>query len=167
MKLRAIEPSDLDVLFAIENETSLWPYSEYTVPYSRDALQAYIFTCSNDIYLDRQLRLVVEVERHAVGLVDLCNFSPKHSRAEVSIALLPQYRDKGYGAQALQLLSEYTDSHIHMHQLYAHVSVDNSAAIQAFLKADYEKVAVLKDWIRTQGCSYSDVVVLCKRLSII
>ena len=38
-RLRAPEPEDLDVLFGMENDTSLWMVSGNAVPYSRPALQ--------------------------------------------------------------------------------------------------------------------------------
>ena len=35
MKLRAIEPEDLDLLYQIENNTELWQVGATNVPYSR------------------------------------------------------------------------------------------------------------------------------------
>ena len=35
VKLRAIEPEDLDILYGIENDMSLWNDSITSVPYSR------------------------------------------------------------------------------------------------------------------------------------
>ena len=164
MLLRALEPEDVDILYDIENERSLWAYSDSTIPYSRDALQAYILTCSNDIFQDKQLRLVAEVDGKAVGLVDLCNFSPLHGRAEVSIALLPDFRCKGLGTEVLRQISIYSSRFVHLHQLYAYVAVDNLPSLSAFAKAGFEQVAELRDWIRQQDGRYVNVVVYQKNL---
>ena len=35
IRLRALEPEDLDLLYAWENDTSLWEFGSTLVPYSR------------------------------------------------------------------------------------------------------------------------------------
>ena len=52
--LRACEPEDLEVMYHIENNTSLWEVSGITVPYSRYTLKQYIESSKNDIYADKQ-----------------------------------------------------------------------------------------------------------------
>ena len=59
VSLRAMEPEDLDVLYRIENDTKLWNVGCTNVPYSRFTLHNYIADCKNDIYADRQLRLII------------------------------------------------------------------------------------------------------------
>ena len=60
--LRAIEPEDLDLLYRIENDRSLWNVGTSNVPYSRYTLHDYIANASDDIYADRQVRMMVENE---------------------------------------------------------------------------------------------------------
>ena len=86
--LRALEPEDLDELYAIENDTEIWDVGHTNVPYSRYALHDYIAHASADIYADRQVRLmIVSGEGRAVGLVDVVNYDPQHQRAEVGIVV--------------------------------------------------------------------------------
>ena len=33
--LRAVEPEDLDIMYEMENDPSMWDISSFTVPYSR------------------------------------------------------------------------------------------------------------------------------------
>ena len=33
--LRAVEPEDMDVMYEMENDPSMWDISNFTVPYSR------------------------------------------------------------------------------------------------------------------------------------
>ena len=58
--LRAIEPEDLDLLYRIENDVKLWNVGTTNVPYSRYTLHDYVANASDDIYTDRQVRLMVE-----------------------------------------------------------------------------------------------------------
>ena len=55
MKLRAVEPEDLDLLYQIENDQSLWLVGATNVPYSRYTLHDYIANSSDDIYADSQV----------------------------------------------------------------------------------------------------------------
>lgn len=158
IRLRALEPEDLDWLYALENNDALWEWGCSNVPYSRYALKNYIAMSKNDIYTDGQLRLVVvSKEGDAVlGCVDLVDFSPRHLRAEIGIMLYPEYRGRGYGLQVLRLLSSYARQHLFLHQLYALVSQNNEQARRLFLKAGFSQEAVLKDWLRDKNGDYTD-----------
>lgn len=102
IKLRAMEPEDLDVLYQIENDRSLWETGATNVPYSRYALRDYIAHAASDIYVDRQVRLVMEnTEGQVVGLADLANFDPCHLRAELGLVVLPAYRRQRYAEAAV------------------------------------------------------------------
>ena len=61
IRLRAIEPEDLDLLYAIENDPALWSVAASSAYYSRFMLKQYIAAASNDIYADSQLRLIAEI----------------------------------------------------------------------------------------------------------
>ena len=118
MTLRALEPEDLDFLYSIENETDMWLVGCTNVPYSYYALQQYILNSTNDIYADKQMRLVILDEKKTpVGLIDLFNFEPRHLRAELGIAILREYRNRGYGQMAIDRLMRYCKRHLHLHQI--------------------------------------------------
>ena len=84
IRLRAIEPEDLDLLYRIENDQRLWNVGSTNVPYSRYTLHDYIATSSDDIYADRQVRLVIEnAAGETVGMADVVRFDPKDERPPV------------------------------------------------------------------------------------
>ena len=58
IRLRAPEPEDLEVMFRFENATDVWEMSNTTGPYSRFQLKQYIEQTQNDLFADRQLRLM-------------------------------------------------------------------------------------------------------------
>ena len=73
--LRALEMEDLEFLYKIENDRSLWGVGCTNVPYSRQMLIDYIASASADIYADRQMRLIIEDgQQKTVGMIDLVNF---------------------------------------------------------------------------------------------
>ena len=81
--LRAIEPTDLDVLTSWENDTSLWELGCTLAPYSRKRLWDYIENYQPDIYIARQLRLVAVdlASGTPVGTLDFYDFDPHNRRA--------------------------------------------------------------------------------------
>lgn len=148
LKLRALEPEDLDVLYEIENNEQEWGIGSTTVPYSRYALSDYIANNAYDIYTDKQLRQVITNEDNKViGLVDLINFEPRHSRAEVAIIIAHKYRHQHYALHSLEKLIAYAKDFLHLHQLYALVPETNFASVNLFKKLGFEESATLKEWI--------------------
>lgn len=148
VRLRAMEPEDLDMLYGIENDSEVWDVGENNVPYSRYILHDYIAHAQADIYVDRQVRMViVNAEGTAVGVVDVVNFSPTHRRAEVSIIIMKAHRHKGYGQAALLQVMAYAQHTLHLHQLYAVVGEGNAASEALFRKVGFVTQASLADWL--------------------
>ena len=148
LTLRAPELGDLDYLFHIENDTRQWMVSACKVPYSRFQLQQYIETNAHDLYVDRQLRLMIERvdNRQVVGVIDIFDLSPANRRAEMGIIVDGECRNKGYGREALSLLCDYAERVLDLHQLYAYVFEDNLPARQLFVSGGFELTATLPDW---------------------
>ena len=116
IRLRAPEPEDLEVMFRFENATDVWEMSNTTGPYSRFQLKQYIEQTQNDLFADRQLRLMIENgNRQVVGMVDVCSFDPLHNRAEVGIMVDKSCRRQGIGRNALALLEEHCFRYLGIH----------------------------------------------------
>ena len=160
IRLRALEPEDLDLLYRIENDMKLWNVGTTNVPYSRYTLHDYIATASNDIYVDRQVRMMVEnLSGETVGIVDLVNFDPHNCRAEVGLIILDAFRRQGYGSSALTAIADYALQTLHLHQLYAFVDTSNEASLKLFRKQGYQPSSTINDWLY-DGREYHDAVLL-------
>ena len=157
--LRALEPEDLDVLYEVENDPQLWSIGLSNVPYSHFSLKEFIANTSNDIYTDKQLRLVVEADGQVAGILDLMAFEPEHRRAEIGIVVLEKYRGRGVAAKAIRHLFEYCRSKLHLHQLYAWVPADNDASMSLFRSLGFAASSVIKDWLYN-GNEFKDAVIM-------
>ena len=154
IRLRAIEPEDLELLYKIENDVRLWNVGATNVPYSRYTLHDYIANSADDIYADKQLRMIVEdMEGKTVGIVDLMNFSPQHLRAETGSVMLDAERRTGYATEALNALCDYASRVLHLHQLYGVVGNDNEAALALYEKAGFARQETLKEWLADSKAS--------------
>ena len=162
--LRAMEPEDLDLLYRIENDQQLWDVGSTNVPYSRFALQGFIATSTGDIYADKQVRMMIDDETHrTVGIVDLVNFDPQHSRAEVGIVVEKPARRQHFALAALGELHRYAHNVLHVHQLYAIIAEGNTPARQLFSAMGYVESGMLKHWLYN-GRNYEDACLMQKEL---
>ena len=151
ISLRTPEPEDLELMYAMENDTTLWSVGNTTLPYSRYTLRQYLEQSKQDLYAERQARFVIGVENgEAAGMIDLADFDPLNSRAEVCIGLLGKYRGKGIAARALNLICDYAFKKLHINQLYAFIPEWNEESLGLFEKNGFKKSALLKQWQRTE-----------------
>lgn len=159
--LRALEPTDLDTLYAWENDTALWVVSDTVAPYSREALWHYLQEYTGDIYAQRQLRLMITLADGGtpVGTVDFLNFDPLNNRAELGLFIAREYRGRGLGQQALRLLSDYSRDHIGLRQLYVFIAVDNEVCLKLFEDFGYRRVGTIQSWVK-RGTVYRDAILL-------
>lgn len=160
--LRAVEPEDLDAIYVIENQESLWAVGETLVPYSKHILKKYLANAHRDIYDVRQLRLAIieETSQRIIGLVDLFDFDPHHLRAGVGIVISSTTeRRKGYALEAVQLVSNYCHQHLKLHQLYANIQEDNKGSVSLFEKASFTRVGIKKDWRRRPSIDGTEVYI--------
>lgn len=153
INLRALEPTDLEFLFQIENDESFWEVSNTQKPFSRFLLTQYLENAQQDIYEAKQLRLMIVESStdNPVGMIDLFDFDPKHKRAGIGILISPEFERKRYASEALELLINYTITHLDLHQVYANITEDNIKSISLFKKQGFKKGGTKKDWIYSNG----------------
>ncbi len=147
--LRALEPEDLDFVFAIENNEEIWEVSNTQTPYSRFLIHQYLENAHQDIYIAKQLRLAIckNDTFEAIGLIDLFDFDPKNKRAGVGIVIQNQIdRNQGVGKESLALLLNYSFKQLDLHQLYANIGLDNEPSIKLFTTFGFQKIGTKKDW---------------------
>lgn len=149
--LRALEPEDLNFLYELENNPDIWEISGTITPYSKHVLKQYLENAFRDIYDVKQLRLCICSKKDKlIGLIDLFDFDPKNLRAGLGLVILETAdRNKGVGAEAIELFSNYAFTVLNLRQLYVNVGEDNLASLHLFKKLGFEQVGVKKDWIRT------------------
>lgn len=150
--LRALEPSDVEVLYRWENDLTLWRVSGTLAPFSRHTLSQLIADQQYDIYATRQQRLIIESLRgEVIGAVDLLEFDPQNRRAGVGIIIDEAFRQRGYAKDALWALENYAKEILHLHQLWCGVTVGNKASEALFSSVGYTLSGVRKEWTLVDG----------------
>ncbi len=147
--LRALEPEDLEFVYAIENDESIWEVSNTQTPYSRFLIRQYLENAHQDIYEAKQLRLVIckNQDFEAVGLIDLFDFDPRNNRAGVGILIQNSTnRNSGIGTEALDLLIQYAFTKLNLHQLYANIDLENEASLALFTNFGFQNIGIKKQY---------------------
>lgn len=152
--LRALEPNDLEFIYAIENDESVWEISHTQTPYSRFLVRQYLENANQDIYEAKQLRLAIceNDNENAIGLIDLFDFDPKNNRAGIGILIKnTDNRNQGIGTEALGLLINYAFYNLNLNQIYANIDTQNIGSLKLFTNFGFQKIGIKKQWNLVNG----------------
>lgn len=152
IKLRAVEPEDLELLYKWENNSQYWIISNTVTPFSRYTLKRYIENSHKNIYVTGQLRLMIDhiESRKTIGTIDIFDFDPFHKRAGIGILIADEsFRRKGYASMALKALIEYCFNTLLLHQLYCNILGTNHESMDLFKKTGFREIGIKKDWINS------------------
>ena len=166
LHLRALEPSDADFMYEVENDAQAWRYSDTIAPLSRKILRDYALTYDADPFTAGQLRLIITEQgsNRPVGIIDLYEVSQRHLRAFIGIYICKDYRGKGFADEAIQLLEEYAHNNLHLHQLGAKVEESHSTAEKLFINRGYSLKGTLTDWLSTPDGKFASMKIFTKPL---
>lgn len=160
IRLRALEPEDLELLYEWENNNTYWSISNTVSPFSKYTLKRYIENSHKNIYETAQLRLMIDhiEDKITIGTIDIFEFDPFHRRAGIGILIADEsYRRKGYASMSLTCLIKYCFNTLQLHQLFCNILANNHASIDLFKKQGFVLIGIKKDWIQTEN-GYMDVL---------
>lgn len=147
--LRALEPSDLELLYLWENDTEVWRVSGSCAPVSRERLKHFIEEQNYDIYATRQMRLIIESDGMAIGTLDIMEFDPQNSRFGIGILIYAaENRRMGFARSAIEAIKEYGRTTLFVNQIWASVAEDNKPSIELFRSCNFEQCGLRKAWLR-------------------
>ena len=138
IKLRTLEDTDLDFLFSLENDKSIWAVSGTAEPFSLADLANYISHAKQDIAIAEQFRFVIDWQGKAIGCIDLYEYNFKKQNAGVGVVILKEYRRKGFAKQSLTLLIKYAWEKLDLKQLHTGIFSDNKASLALFQSVGFE-----------------------------
>jgi diamine N-acetyltransferase len=159
IRLRALEPEDLELLYEWENNVDYWAISNTITPFSRYTLKLYLENSHKNIFETGQLRLMIDhiEDKTTIGTIDVFEFDPYHKRAGIGILIANEsYRKKGYASMSLICLINYCFKTLQLHQLFCNILSTNTESIDLFKKQGFELIGIRKDWMLTPS-GYVDV----------
>lgn len=163
IRLRALEPADLEFLYRWENDAENWPVTNTFIPFSKDTLKQYI-SAVKDIYADKQFRFVIEsiAGNKPVGLIDLFEFDPFHLRAGIGILIAePEDREKGYASESLKLAARYAKESLGLKMLFCNVTERNEKSLHLFQKNGFVVCGTKLKWFRKNDHWENELMLQC------
>ena len=104
------------------------------------------------------MRNCFEKGMEVVGAIDILDFDPQNRRAGVGVIVSPEYRRRGFAADALRCVERYAREVLMLHQLWCSVAEDNKVSLALFDGAGYERCGVRRDWILTPTSAISEIL---------
>lgn len=166
VRLRAVEPGDVEAMYRWENDPAVWRVSGTLAPFSRHQLTRFVEEQQFDLFQTRQQRLIIELSStgEAVGTADLFEIDPLNRRAGVGILIHdPAQRGRGYAADAVEVLCRYAREVLGLHQLWCQADAGNTASLRLFRAAGFTACGTRREWNWTPD-GYRDEVMMQKLL---
>ena len=152
IRLRALEPEDIDILYKWENDTRIWKISNTLHLFTKIMQRRFIEDKKYDIYATKQLRMIIESRsnKRAVGAIDLFDIDPTNRRAGIGI-LVYEDRDQGqgYASAALTEMIKYAFQILGLNQLYCNVLSNNLRSLNLFKSKGFTVVGLKMEWVRS------------------
>jgi diamine N-acetyltransferase len=159
--LRALEPSDVELLYQWENDPEIWKISQTLTPYSKFTLKQFIDSAQEDITSAKQVRFMINLlqTKQTVGILDIFDVDFMNSRAGMGILIDKNYRNQEIGAEAVFLALTYLFDTLHFHQIYCNVMSNNYISLKLFEKCGFSIIGTKRDWTKTKQ-GFEDVILL-------
>lgn len=164
--LRAIETSDADQFYKIENDFDAWSDSDTIAPVSLSQLRHYAENYDADPFACGQLRLAAvyqESPDKVIGLLDFYDISLIHSHAWIGIYVIPEERNKGVGREMIRLAEDYAGRRLRLDRLGAKILSTGAASRQLFHHSGYNLCGTIPRWRFADG-KFTDLNILTKEL---
>ncbi len=158
IKLRALEPDDIDFVFETENDQGNWRVSNNLIPYSRYEIEQFVLNSEHDLMKQGQIRFIVQdiQSSERVGIADLFMEDSHNMRAGIGVIILDKFQNRGYGKESLFKIIDFAFNIHGLHQLYCHIHIDNPRSIKLFEACGFQQSGLIRDWFYFGG-QFSDV----------
>jgi len=159
--LRALEPSDVELLYQWENDPEIWQISQTLTPYSKYTLKQFVDSAQEDIFSAKQVRFMINIlnTKQTVGILDVFDIDFINSRAGIGILIDKNFRNQEFGTEAIELAVTYLFNTLHLHQVYCNIVSNNTISLKLFEKCGFSVIGIKKEWRKTQQ-GFEDVVML-------
>lgn len=159
--LRALEPSDVELLYRWENDPEIWQISQTLTPFSKYTLKQFVDSTQEDIFTAKQVRFMINIlnTKETVGILDVFDIDFLNSRAGIGILIDKNFRRQELGSEAIELAINYLFNTLHLHQVFCNIVSSNAISLKLFEKCGFSVSGIKKEWTKTQH-GFEDVVML-------
>ncbi len=162
VRLRAFERDDLDANHAFVNDYETVRGMISGIPFPSSVADEQRWLEQQTSYTRGEYQFAIEDGGgDLVGRCGVIRLDWKNRVAEVAIMLGTPYRGRGYGTEAMALLTAFCFREMNLHKVKVSVFDFNAAAIRCYEKCGFVREGVLRGEIFRDG-AYRDVVLMAK-----
>jgi len=141
--LRPLNLNDAEILFNFIKNKEDNPFSDFKYPFSLEDCKEMI-NKMNSSNKEKFVSFAVSLPNNkSIGFVSL-QISKKNKNAEIGYWIAKDYRNKGYGTQAINLITRYGLLDLDLELIYCGIDIDNLASIHIIEKCGYISEGILR-----------------------
>ncbi|UCG02608.1 MAG: GNAT family N-acetyltransferase [Candidatus Heimdallarchaeota archaeon] len=140
LKLREVKKDDVTFLFELRNDPSVRESSFHVEPIGLTDHKKWF---QEKLKAKNSLILIAEYGEQRVGQIRF-DIGEMANRAEVSIGVLPKFRQKGFGVKILKIGCKLASKNLQISSINAFIKKENLISIRTFSKAGFEKKGYLE-----------------------
>jgi [ribosomal protein S5]-alanine N-acetyltransferase len=102
--------------------------------------------------------IVLNATQEIIGTAIIFNFDHEAKHAEIGYVLHINHWGKGYGTEAVALMSDFAFDTLKLHKLHARVVDTNVGSTRVLEKNDFQLEGRLKDYFFIEGAYYDELL---------
>jgi RimJ/RimL family protein N-acetyltransferase len=146
VRLRPLRRQDASLLYEWITDRSLMIHNAPYFPVSETDHEAWVekMMCKRS---DLVIFAIEELQTwRAIGTCQLYNMNLIHRSAELQIRIGEQeFQSKGFGSEAVQLLTKFGFNDLNLHRIYLNVFATNERAIRVYEKCGFQNEGILRE----------------------
>jgi len=156
LTLRALQASDLALFQALDDEVAR-NVDMIHFPQSPEKQLQWLEAEQRNRIGDAFRWVAVIDDGTAIGTINTFACHKRYGTFKYGLALLPEYRSQGYGAEMIQTVLRYYFHELNYHKATPHVYSFNRASIRLHEKLGFVQEGRLRDMIYTNGEYYDEI----------
>ena len=151
VRLRALEPGDLERCYTWINDREVTRYTTARYPMSRADEERWLQASTSNFTLGVKLAIETMAGDH-IGNIDLHRSHPEDRKCGLGIMVGDKERwSQGYGRDAIITLLRFAFHEMNLHRVWLTVLEDNERAIVCYLKCGFVEEARQRQDVYTLG----------------
>ncbi len=134
-------------LYSIRSDEEVMEFMDIPKLESLEEAQEQVKCLSNSFSEGKSIRwgIIEKSSNNFIGYYGYWRLVPEHCRGEIGYALLPQFWNKGYMSETLNVLLNFGFESIKLHSIEANVNPQNIRSIRLLEKIGFKKEAYFRE----------------------
>lgn len=149
--LRSIKESDAEAIFAYRSLKEVAKY-QYWEPFTKEQTTTFVNN-NKDSSLEKREEWIglVIIHKKDCKLIGDCSLRIGAQSAEIGCNISPEYQNKGFAKEVLNILFEYTFKHTPIEEVFGITDSENKASIQLMESLGMSKSADFEERLICKG----------------